>query len=224
MPGLQSGSKKRPAVSQGGPKSKKLHSEKPPLAKLEKEKIQKRSRPVTQPVPESGLSDDDEDEGGDGMTFGDEAGDQDIVVDEMIVDNAPSKDPNGMSSITESKYTGLIMFLAVRESHKVQRVLQEQRRAAKPHSQLLTDAKRVWSLARQKNIPSTERQKHVRDLMKVIQGKVKDIVLKHDASRIIQTVVKYGGQKERDEVAMELKGHYKSLAQSKYSKVRPDYF
>lgn len=55
--------------------------------------------------------------------------------------------------------------------------------------------------------------------MKVIQGKVKDIVLKHDASRIIQTVVKYGGQKEREEVAMELKGHYKALAQSKYSKV-----
>lgn len=55
--------------------------------------------------------------------------------------------------------------------------------------------------------------------MKVTQGKVKDIVLKHDASRIIQTVVKYGGQKERDQVAMELKGHYKSLAQSKYSKV-----
>jgi len=60
--------------------------------------------------------------------------------------------------------------------------------------------------------------------MKVIQGKVKDIVLKHDASRIIQTVVKYGGQKERDEVAMELKGHYKALAQSKYSKVRLAYF
>jgi pumilio family protein 6 len=179
---------------------------------------------VTQPVPESGLSDDGEDEDEDGMTFGDEVGDQDIVADEMIVDNAPNKDPNGMSGTTESKYTRLIKFLAVRESHKVQRVLQEQRRAAKPHSQLLTDAKRVWSLARQKNIPSTERQKHVKDLMKVIQGKVKDIVLKHDASRIIQTVVKYGGQKERDEIATELKGHYKSLAQSKYSKVRLDYF
>jgi len=59
--------------------------------------------------------------------------------------------------------------------------------------------------------------------MRVIQGKVKDIVLKHDASRIIQTVVKYGGQKERDQIATELKGHYKALAQSKYSKVRPLY-
>ncbi|KIJ64088.1 hypothetical protein HYDPIDRAFT_91143 [Hydnomerulius pinastri MD-312] len=118
----------------------------------------------------------------------------------MVVDSAVPKDPNGI------------------ESHKVQRALQEQRKAAKPHSQLLTDAKRVWSLARQKNIPTSERQKHVRDLMSVVQGKVKDIVLKHDASRIIQTIVKYGGQKERDQVAGELKGHYKELAQSKYSK------
>lgn len=55
--------------------------------------------------------------------------------------------------------------------------------------------------------------------MDVVQGEVKGIVLKHDASRIIQTIVKYGGQKERDQVAGELKGHYKGLAQSKYSKV-----
>ncbi|KAG1898767.1 armadillo-type protein [Suillus fuscotomentosus] len=194
MPGLQSVSKKRPAVSQGGPKSKKHQSENPSLTKLEERKVQKRSRPVTQPIiPASGLSDDDEDDDEDNFEE-EEPEDQEIVPDEMIVDGASIRDPN-----------------AARESHKVQRVLQEQRRAAKPHSQLLADAKRVWSLARQKSIPSAERQKHVKELMKVTQGK-------HDASRIIQTVVKYGGQKERDQVAMELKGHYKSLAQSKYSK------
>jgi len=55
--------------------------------------------------------------------------------------------------------------------------------------------------------------------MSVVQGKVKDIVLKHDASRIIQTIVKYGGQQERDQIATELKGHFRQLAQSKYSKV-----
>lgn len=77
----------------------------------------------------------------------------------------------------------------------------------------------MWSLARQKNIPSAERQKHVNELMKVIRGKVKEIVFKHDASRIVQTVVKYGRQKERDEIALELKGKYEDLAQNKYSKV-----
>lgn len=81
----------------------------------------------------------------------------------------------------------------------------------------------MWSLARQKNIPASERQKHIHDLMNVIRGKVKDIVLKHDASRIVQTVVKHGKQKERDEVAVELKGKYRDLAQNKYSKVCVSY-
>jgi len=56
--------------------------------------------------------------------------------------------------------------------------------------------------------------------MNVIRGRVTDIVFKHDASRIVQSAVKYGGQKERDEVAAELKGKYRELAQNKYSKVR----
>jgi pumilio family protein 6 len=56
--------------------------------------------------------------------------------------------------------------------------------------------------------------------MDVIRGKVKDIVLKHDASRIVQTIIKYGKQKERDEIALELKGKYRDLVQNKYSKVR----
>ena len=52
--------------------------------------------------------------------------------------------------------------------------------------------------------------------MDVIRGRVKDIVLKHDASRIVQTVVKHGGQKQRDEIAVELKGKYKELCNESY--------
>ena len=114
----------------------------------------------------------------------------------------------------------MTVFLAARESHKAQKALLEQRRAAKPHSELLTEAKRAWSLARQKNISKEERTKYINSLVEVVRGKVKDTVFKHDASRIIQTLVKYGGQKERNEIAIELKGKYKDLAQNKYSKVR----
>ena len=112
-----------------------------------------------------------------------------------------------------------LFFSASRESHKAQRAIQATRRAQKPYSSLLTSAKSIWSLVRQKNIPTSERQKHVKELIDVIRSKVKDIVLKHDASRIVQSAVKYGGQKERDEIAKELKGSYKELAQNKYSKV-----
>ncbi|KAM6495204.1 Armadillo-type fold [Amanita muscaria] len=107
---------------------------------------------------------------------------------------------------------------ASQERHKAQKLLHAQRRAIKPHADLITEAKGVWLLARQKHIGSSERQAHIQKLMSVVRGHVKVIVLKHDASRIIQTIVKYGGQKERNEIATELKGHYRDLAQNKYSK------
>ncbi|KDR73166.1 hypothetical protein GALMADRAFT_251738 [Galerina marginata CBS 339.88] len=194
-------SKKRTAPTQAGPKAKKSHLE---STKPDK----KRSRPITQPIPDKEKESESESEAEDAILDEEQVDEaaEDYEVDEqkMEVDSKPDqrpKDPN-----------------AARESHKVQKALQEQRRAAKPHSTLLVDAKKVWSLARQKNIPTSERQKHVRALMDVIRGRVNDIVFKHDASRIVQTAVKYGAQKERDEIAVELKGKYRDLAQNKYSK------
>ncbi|KAL4080018.1 armadillo-type protein [Scleroderma yunnanense] len=198
MPALQKSSRKRLSASQGGPLTKKSRIA---PAKARDDSVKKRRHPVTLPAKvkdDEGGSDEISDEDSIQLDGGDEAGPSE--KDEAVIDH-PRKDPN-----------------ATKESHKAQRTLQEQRKAAKPHSQLLANAKRVWSLARQKNIPPAERQQHVRDLMNVIQGKVKDIMLKHDASRIIQTVVKYGGQQERDQIATELTGHFKQLAQSKYSK------
>lgn len=116
-----------------------------------------------------------------------------------------------------------LVYEAAREAHKAQKVLLEQRKAQKPNSELLTSAKRTWALARQKEIPKQEREKHIKALMDVIRGKVQEIVFKHDASRIVQTAVKHGNQSQRDEIAAELKGRYKELTQNKYSKVRGVY-
>ncbi|KAH9914173.1 ARM repeat-containing protein [Epithele typhae] len=197
-PTTQKHTKKRVAPAQSGPKTKKPHLEKPPAP------AKKRSRPVTVvPQDSDGESSDDGSEGG---SAGDaEEGGMDEDAKDAVMDgdapSAPAKDPN-----------------AARESHKAQRVLLDQRKAAKPHSALLVEAKQAWTLARQKNLSKQDRTKHINALMDIIRGKVKDIVFKHDASRIVQTVVKWGGQKERNEIAEELKGRYKELAQSKYSK------
>ena len=74
------------------------------------------------------------------------------------------------------------------QSHQEQKAMQQLRKAQKPHSFLIVEAKRVWALARQQNIPKDERQKYIQQLMSVVRGKVKEVVMKHDASRIIQTV------------------------------------
>ena len=64
-----------------------------------------------------------------------------------------------------------------------------------------------------------ERDKCIKELMNCVKGHVQEIVFKHDASRIIQTLIKYGGKRERVDVGRELNGRYKDLVQSKYSKV-----
>ena len=109
----------------------------------------------------------------------------------------------------------------MKNPHIAQRLLTQQRRAAKKHSALLADAKRAWSLARQKSISKEKRASHVAFLLGIVRGKIQEIVFKHDASRIVQTIVTRGNQRQRSEVASELKGRFKELAEDKYSKVSP---
>ena len=110
--------------------------------------------------------------------------------------------------------------LVTKNPHAAQRQITHQRRAAKPHSTLLANAKNAWSRARQKAISKEERASHITSLMEIVRGKIQDIVFKHDASRIVQTIVKRGNQRQRDEVATELRGRFKELVENKYSKVR----
>ena len=111
-------------------------------------------------------------------------------------------------------------LLVTKNPHAAQRQITHQRRAAKPHSALLANAKNAWSRARQKAISKEKRTSHINSLMEIVRGKIQDIVLKHDASRIVQTIVKRGNQRQRDEVATELQGRFKELVENKYSKVR----
>lgn len=58
----------------------------------------------------------------------------------------------------------------------------------------------------------------VTELFDIITGRVKDFVFKHDSVRVIQTALKYANVDQRKMIARELKGEYKTLAESKYAK------
>ena len=214
-----SGTLKRsaPSSSSKGAKPKKINTGNENAGV---EKTGKRSRPVTRPVQEEDENSSEEEgdlEEADVIPEDEEMGEEEGLK--------PSKDPNGtlqnsFRPLPQAHSIHAMILSATRESHQAQRLLHLQRRAAKPHSALLTEAKHAWSLARQKNLSKTDRTKNVKALMDIVRGHVKDIVFKHDASRIVQTVVKYGSAKERNEIAVELKGQYQALAQNKYSKVR----
>lgn len=91
---MAANSKKRPAPSQAGPKQKKIHVEKP-KKQIEEDsgKKVKRGRPVTLPQnsePETSSEDEEDNE---------EAAEASEGEDEMQIDDAPAKDPNGTLSI-----------------------------------------------------------------------------------------------------------------------------
>ena len=56
------------------------------------------------------------------------------------------------------------------------------------------------------------------ELFTIITGRVHEFVFKHDAVRVIQCAVKYANPAQRKQIATELQGHYRDLAESRYAK------
>lgn len=95
----------------------------------------------------------------------------------------------------------------------------QERKAAKPNADSIARSKKIWErLRRKSHVPKEERKQLVAELFKIITGRVKDFVFKHDSVRVIQTAVKYSNLEQRRQIARELKGEYRSLAESRYAK------
>ncbi|KAJ5620554.1 hypothetical protein N7510_004538 [Penicillium lagena] len=106
-----------------------------------------------------------------------------------------------------------------RESHAKQKALQLERKAAKPNADIVARSKKLWErLRRKSHVPLEERKKLVKELFEIITNRVRDFVFKHDSVRVIQTALKYANAEQRKQIAHELKGNYKELAQSRYAK------
>ncbi|TGJ71940.1 pumilio domain member 6 [Orbilia oligospora] len=106
-----------------------------------------------------------------------------------------------------------------RESHAAQKKLANERKFAKPNADVIHRSKKIWErLRRKSHVPLDERKQLTDELFTIVTGRVKELVFKHDASRVIQTAVKYGSSERRQDIAKELKGEYVQLAESAYGK------
>lgn len=113
----------------------------------------------------------------------------------------------------------ILLASTSREAHAKQKALAKERKAAKPNADIIERTKQLWEQLRLKsNIEKKERNKLVEELFKIITGRVKDFVFKHDSGRVVQSAVKYSNMEQRRIVARELKGEFKTLAEGKYSK------
>ncbi|BCR86840.1 uncharacterized protein ACHE_30827A [Aspergillus chevalieri] len=160
----------------------------------------------------------DENEDIDMGGLSDEGGDDDEEEEEDSEDEEEEKKPkagsqsNGKASEPEKNNNS-------RESHAKQKALQQERKAAKPNSDIIARSKQLWErLRRKSHVPLEERKKLIAELYSIIGGRVKDFVFKHDSVRVIQTALKYANTEQRKQIARELKGSYVELAQSRYAK------
>lgn len=106
-----------------------------------------------------------------------------------------------------------------REARAKQKAERQERKAAKPNADSIARSKQLWErLRRKSHVERNERKKLVAELFEIITGRVPEFVVKHDSVRVVQTALKYANIDQRKMIAKELKGHYKSLAESKYAK------
>ncbi len=98
-------------------------------------------------------------------------------------------------------------------------MLVKERKAAKPNADSIQRSKQIWErLRRKSHVPKEERRTLVDELFGIITGRVKDFVFKHDSVRVVQCALKYANPEQRKAIAVELKGEFKTLAESKYAK------
>ncbi|KAF9889195.1 pumilio domain member 6 [Aspergillus nanangensis] len=151
---------------------------------------------------------------------GDEIPNEDIHMDSASGDDAGNDDDEEEEESKPTKSAEPAKNVnASRESHAKQKVLLQERKAAKPNADMIQRSKKLWErLRRKSHVPLEERKKLIGELFEIITGRVRDFVFKHDSVRVIQTALKYANAEQRTQIAKELKGHYIELAQSRYAK------
>ncbi|SMR43218.1 unnamed protein product [Zymoseptoria tritici ST99CH_1E4] len=105
------------------------------------------------------------------------------------------------------------------EAHAKQRQLAKERRAAKPHADVIQGSKQLWErLRRKSHVPKEERKELLDELFSIIDGRVRDFVFKHDSVRVIQCAIKYARAEQLKSIVKELKNDVRDLVESRYGK------
>ncbi|CAI4820273.1 AIF_collapsed_G0053600.mRNA.1.CDS.1 [Saccharomyces cerevisiae] len=105
-------------------------------------------------------------------------------------------------------------------NHTEQRKLLKERKMQRKSGTQVQQIKSVWERLRVKTppLPKQIREKLSNEIWELSKDCISDLVLKHDASRIVQTLVKYSSKDRREQIVDALKGKFYVLATSAYGK------
>ncbi|ANB11021.1 Puf6p [Sugiyamaella lignohabitans] len=160
------------------------------------------------------LSSDDSDE--------DELDKDDDEEDELDQDEEVDEEGNG-SEDGEEDEEGLAddgsKTARSKEQRAEQKKLQQERKLQRSGGVEIQQIKNIWERLRVKTgVPTEVRKKLVDQAWELCHDKVKELVFKHDASRVVQTIFKYADKEKRLAITKALKGSYVELAKSSYGK------
>ena len=94
--------------------------------------------------------------------------------------------------------------------------LRKERRASKPHHDLIENANQLYRFDF-KRMDATERRAKIAELMERTAGRVVDVLTKHDTSRVFQLLVKYGSGQQRQRLCEACKGSFVALCVDHYA-------
>ncbi|BHF77403.1 hypothetical protein SprV_0602050800 [Sparganum proliferum] len=112
---------------------------------------------------------------------------------------------------------------AGKNKKKVPRVLskRERRQArlkAKKHGEICPELLKNWEQLRRDDTPVDKKHELVEAMLATAKGKLEDLCMAHDTSRIVESLIQFGTEAQRWHVFGELKGHLRQLSKSNYAR------
>jgi pumilio family protein 6 len=98
-------------------------------------------------------------------------------------------------------------------SSALKRQVRKERQATRRHADSVGEAKVLWNKLRLKTNTKDDTKKLMDKVMELIQGKVREIALQHDASRVVQAAIQFGNDEQRKEILTEICKSEGSLAE-----------
>jgi pumilio family protein 6 len=89
-------------------------------------------------------------------------------------------------------------------SSQQKRAVKHERQSHRKHADAVATSKEIWNKLRLKNNSLEETHRLTAELMELLRGKVNEVALQHDASRVVQAAIQFSTPEERKEIVMEL--------------------
>lgn len=194
-------------------------------AKVDK-KVVKKAKKV-QPVVESESASENDatiyesaDEGKDSSGISDSSEDELDKQEEDEKDDLDDLDESAASEDAEDAGEVDPNKKSSAEQHAEQRKLLAERKLKRKSGVEVERIKSLWEKLRVKKPtpPKEVRDKFCNEIWELSKDVIDDLVMKHDSSRVVQTLVKYSDVERRDAIVNALKGNYYKLATSSYGK------